>query len=100
MSRPSRADRAGQVYLDLQRQAKQAGRGTQEFLVRYALERFLYRLSQTSWRNRLVLHPPVMDPGSNVCSHLELCCKNGPRAAGADGDRGRRDLRSGTHAPA
>ena len=55
MSRPTRADRAGQVYLDLQRRARQAGRGTQEFLVRYALERFLYRLVQTPWRNRLIL---------------------------------------------
>ena len=55
MSRPTRADRAGQVYLDLQRRARQAGRGTQEFLVRYALERFLYRLVQTPWRNRPIL---------------------------------------------
>lgn len=53
--RPTRADRAGQAYLDLQGQARKAGRGTQEYLVRYVLERFLYRLGQTSWRDRLVL---------------------------------------------
>ena len=55
MAPVSRSDRGGQVYLDLQRQARKAGRGTQEYLVRYALERFLYRLANTRWRDRLVL---------------------------------------------
>lgn len=55
MARVSRSDRAGQVYLDLQRQARQGGRATQEYLLRFALERFLYRLGRTRWRDRLVL---------------------------------------------
>ena len=53
--RPTRSDRGGRAYLDLQRQARRTGRNTQELLVRYVLERFLYRLGRTPWRDKLVL---------------------------------------------
>jgi predicted nucleotidyltransferase component of viral defense system len=55
MSRPSRETTAGRTYLDLQRQARATGRPTDELLVLYMLERFLYRLSASPHRARLVL---------------------------------------------
>jgi hypothetical protein len=45
MPTPSRETVAGRVYNDLRNLARRAGRGTDELLVGYALERFLYRLS-------------------------------------------------------
>lgn len=55
MSRPDRETTAGRVYLDLRRRARADGRGTDELLVLYVLERFLYRLSVSPYRERLVL---------------------------------------------
>lgn len=55
MSRPSRDTTAGRAYLDLQAKARREGRPTDELLVLYILERFLYRLSRSEHRNRLVL---------------------------------------------
>jgi predicted nucleotidyltransferase component of viral defense system len=55
MSRPTRETTAGRVYLDLRRRARAEGRGTDELLVLYVLERFLYRLSISGHRDRLVL---------------------------------------------
>lgn len=55
MSRPDRGSTAGSVYLDLRRRARAEGRSTQELLVLYVLERFLYRLAVSSHRERLVL---------------------------------------------
>ena len=46
---------AGRVYLDLQALARRNGRPTQELLVLYVLERFLFRLSRSDYRDRLVL---------------------------------------------
>lgn len=55
MNRPSRATTAGQVYLDLQARARRENRPTDELFVLYVLERFLYRLSLSPHRHRLVL---------------------------------------------
>ena len=55
MSRPSRGSTAGRAYLDLQTRARREGRPTDELLVLYILERFLYRLSVSVHRNRFVL---------------------------------------------
>lgn len=55
MSRPSRDSTAGRAYLDLQARARREGRPTDELLVLYILERFLYRLSVSAHRSRFVL---------------------------------------------
>ena len=55
MTRPTRETTAGRVYLDLRKRARAEGRGTDELLVLYVLERFLYRLSISVHRDRLVL---------------------------------------------
>ncbi len=55
MSRPSRDSAAGRAYFDLQARARREGRPTDELLVLYVLERFLYRLSTSSHRSQLVL---------------------------------------------
>jgi hypothetical protein len=52
---PRRDSIAGRAYLDLQALARAAGRPTQEFLVMYVLERFLYRVARSRYRDRLVL---------------------------------------------
>jgi len=53
--RPNRSSVAGRVYLDLQARARLEGRPTDELLVTYVLERFLYRVSMSSHAGRLVL---------------------------------------------
>lgn len=55
MSRPTRATSGGRAYLALQARARSEGRPTDELLVLYVLERFLYRLSISEHRDRLVL---------------------------------------------
>lgn len=55
MSPPQRDSTAGRAYLDLQQLARHEGRTTQELLVTYVLERFLFRLSRSAYRDRLVL---------------------------------------------
>lgn len=55
MSRPGRDSAGGRAYLDLQARARREGRPTDELLVLYILERFLYRLSRSEHRSRLVL---------------------------------------------
>lgn len=55
MNIPSRDSKAGQVYLDLQAKARREHRPTDELFEMYVLERFLYRLSLSAYRNRLVL---------------------------------------------
>ena len=55
MTRPSRATASGRAYLDLQARARQEGRPADELLTLYVLERFLYRLSVSAHRDRLIL---------------------------------------------
>ena len=55
MSPVQRDSTAGRAYLDLQQMARQRGRPTQEVLLTYVLERFLFRLSTSTYRDRLVL---------------------------------------------
>lgn len=55
MSRPTRDTTAGRVYLDLQARARREGRPTDEIFVLYILERFLFRLSRSAHRQRVVL---------------------------------------------
>ena len=53
--RPRRDTVSGRVYLDLQNRARREGRPTDELFVLYVLERFLFRLSISPHRERLVL---------------------------------------------
>lgn len=55
MSRPSRDTVGGRAYLDLRARARREGRPTDELLVLYILERFLFRVSVSPYRDRLVL---------------------------------------------
>jgi Nucleotidyl transferase AbiEii toxin, Type IV TA system len=55
VSRPTRETVGGRAYLDLQAKARREGRPTDELLVLYVLERFLYRLSISEHRRHLVL---------------------------------------------
>lgn len=55
MTDPTRSTTAGRVYLDLRARARAEGRATDELLVLYVLERFLYRVSVSEHRDRLVL---------------------------------------------
>lgn len=55
MSRPSRVSAGGRAYLDLQAKARREGRPTDELLILYLLERFLYRVSISAHRSQLVL---------------------------------------------
>lgn len=55
MSPPTRATTPGRAYLDLQARAKRERRPTDELFVLYVLERFLFRLSSSPHRSRLVL---------------------------------------------
>jgi predicted nucleotidyltransferase component of viral defense system len=55
MIRPTRLTPAGRAYLDLQALARRERRPTDEILVLFVLERFLYRVSLSSHRERLVL---------------------------------------------
>jgi hypothetical protein len=55
MSPVQRDSTAGRAYLDLQQMARRRGRPTQELLLTYVLERFLFRLSRSVYRDRLVL---------------------------------------------
>jgi predicted nucleotidyltransferase component of viral defense system len=55
VSRPRRDTTSGRVYLDLRARARAEGRPTDELLVLYVLERFLYRLSASPHRDRLIL---------------------------------------------
>ena len=55
MTPVSRDSVAGRVYLDLQARARSDGRPTDELLVLYVLERFLFRLSQSPHRHHLIL---------------------------------------------
>jgi hypothetical protein len=60
MTGADRHTAAGRVYLDLRARARREGRGTDELLVLYVLERFLYRLSISAHRDR-------------CCSKAECC---------------------------
>lgn len=55
MKRPTHATAGGHAYLELQRRAQVERVGTQELLVWYVHERFLYRLSRSSYRDHLIL---------------------------------------------
>ncbi|MHB8275608.1 MAG: nucleotidyl transferase AbiEii/AbiGii toxin family protein, partial [Dermatophilaceae bacterium] len=55
MSRPTRGTPAGRAYLDLQNRARAEGRGTQELLTLYVVERWLARLISTPYRSQFVL---------------------------------------------
>jgi len=53
--RPQRDTVSGRVYLDLQNRARRQDRPTDEHFVLYVLERFLFRLSVSPHRERMVL---------------------------------------------
>jgi hypothetical protein len=55
VNQPRRDTTSGRVYLDLRARARAENRATDELLVLYVLERFLYRLSVSPHRDRLIL---------------------------------------------
>jgi len=55
VSRPTRGTPPGRAYLDLQNRARAEGRGTQELLTLYVVERWLARLSASPDRGQFVL---------------------------------------------
>lgn len=55
MSRPTRDTLSGRAYLDLRALARRQRRPTDELLMLFVLERFLYRVSLSAHRARLVL---------------------------------------------
>ncbi|MEU4444788.1 nucleotidyl transferase AbiEii/AbiGii toxin family protein [Actinosynnema sp. NPDC050801] len=55
MSRPTRESPGGRAYLDLQNRARREGRGTEELLVLYVLERWLARLADSPHAAKFVL---------------------------------------------
>lgn len=55
MSPVSRATTAGRAYLDLQRRARTKQRPTDELLRTYVLERFLWRVANSNYRDQLIL---------------------------------------------
>jgi hypothetical protein len=55
VNRPTRDTAAGRAYLDLQNRARREGRGTQELLTIYIVERWLARLSRSPYANDFIL---------------------------------------------
>lgn len=55
MTAPTRATSTGRAYLDLQNRARREGRGTQELLTLYVVERWLARLSASPYAGSFVL---------------------------------------------
>jgi hypothetical protein len=55
VNHPSRADASGRAYLDLQHRARLESRGTQELLTLYVVERWLARLSHSTYADNFVL---------------------------------------------
>lgn len=55
MNRPTRQTAGGRAYLDLQNRARRDGRGTQELLTMYVVERWLARLSRSVYADDFVL---------------------------------------------
>lgn len=55
MAHPSRETTAGRVFNDLRNTARRQSRGTDELLVAYVLERWLYRVSISTYRDRFIL---------------------------------------------
>jgi hypothetical protein len=81
MSRPSRATTSGRAYLDLLARARHEGRPADELLTLYVLERFLYRVSVSAHRDRLVLKGGMLLsvcsandalPATSTCSPLQF----------------------------
>lgn len=60
MTRVTRGTASGEAYLDLQNQARRAGRPTQELLQLYVLEGFLARLAASAIRESFVLKGGVL----------------------------------------
>lgn len=60
MSPVTRATPAGRAYLDLQNRARREGRGTQEYLTAYVVERWLARLSRSPYASQFVLKGGVL----------------------------------------
>ncbi|HYI80898.1 MAG TPA: nucleotidyl transferase AbiEii/AbiGii toxin family protein [Thermoleophilaceae bacterium] len=60
MNPVTRATPAGRAYLDLQNRARREGRGTQEYLTAYVVERWLARLSGSPHASQFVLKGGVL----------------------------------------
>jgi hypothetical protein len=69
MANPTRDTTAGRVYNDLRNLARRNSRSTDEVMVEYALERFLYRLASSPLsREHFVLKVACCSPSS---AHVE-----------------------------
>lgn len=60
MTPVTRATPAGRAYLDLENRARREGRGTQEYLTAYVVERWLARLSRSPYASQFVLKGGVL----------------------------------------
>jgi hypothetical protein len=67
---------SGRAYLDLQQMARRRSRPTQELLLTYVLERVLFWLSRSAYRDRLVLSPPPLAKRSSgpIRAGRSYCC--------------------------
>ncbi|MFF0310989.1 hypothetical protein ACFYSC_26470 [Streptosporangium sp. NPDC004379] len=63
MPNPTRDTTAGRIYNDLRNLARRTGRSTDEVMIEYVLERFLYRVS---------LSRPVDDTSSSKAAFCSL----------------------------
>lgn len=102
MSRPTRETPAGRAYLDLQNLARREGRGTQELLTMYVVERWLERLSRSPYVDDFVLkggmllaafgnRRPTVDADAlarNMASDLESVIARVAEVASIPGDDG------------
>jgi hypothetical protein len=60
MKHPTSATAAGRAYLDLQNRARAEGKGTQEFLTMYVIERWLARLSASPYAEQFVVKGGIL----------------------------------------
>jgi len=67
MNRPTRHTPAGRAYLDLQNQARRDGRGTQQLLTLYVVERWLARLASAPYAEQFVLKAGMLLAAFEPC---------------------------------
>jgi predicted nucleotidyltransferase component of viral defense system len=95
MSPVRRDSTAGRAYLDLQGIARRTGRPTQELLVNYVLERFLYRLSLSPFNDQFILKGGMLLAvlGSRrPTADIDLLARSAPNDIDAIGDLVRKVL--------
>jgi len=78
MTQPTRQTPASRAYLDLQNRARREGRGTQELLTLYVVERWLARLSSSPYADRFVLKGGMLLAGwAHIMRRVPHRCRDG-----------------------